>query len=250
MSGQRLVDALAELGLFQRPVFDVEQIGLANRLEPAYRLGIGDCLDIGFGDVGGDPRIPGAASEPEQPETRHEDHPRHRVELAFWRVMARVVTGEISMVLGNKASDSLVHRLLERVEPTRLRGRHDQRVILGADRVIRGCHAGAAVAPELGPVNVVEHRSARTKIEDEPLIGPRACRIGDCAGAAQDRRDLGWPGERYRHPRRGKHGLAATREPPFGNGDRRDHALISLLRRIAEGKDPMFQQHEPFDGGI
>ena len=54
LSGQRLIDALAELGLFQRPVFDVEQVSLADRFEPVYCLGIGDCLDVGFGDVGGD----------------------------------------------------------------------------------------------------------------------------------------------------------------------------------------------------
>ncbi len=165
-----LIDALAELGLLQRPVFDVEEIGLADRLEPSHRFGVGDGLDCGFGNIGGGSSILGATPEPEEAQPGHQDHPRHRVELPLRRVLARVVAGEISMVLGDEASNRLVHRIFETIEPTRLRGRHDQRVVLGADRVIRGRHPGPAVALEFGPVYVVEHRGARAKIEDEAFV--------------------------------------------------------------------------------
>ena len=83
LPGQRLGGVWRELGLFQRPVFDLEQLGFADRFEAADRLGIGDGLDPGFGDVGGDRRVLGAAPEPEQTQPRHQDHPRHRVELAL-----------------------------------------------------------------------------------------------------------------------------------------------------------------------
>ena len=80
--------APAELCLLQRPVFDVEHFGLAHRLEPADRLGVGHGLDPGFGDIGGDRGVLGAAPEPEQAEPRHQDDPRHRVELALRRRLA------------------------------------------------------------------------------------------------------------------------------------------------------------------
>ena len=40
------------------------------------------------------------------------------------------------------------------------------------------------------------------------------------------------------------------REPAFGERDRRDHAFVCLLRRIAKGEDPVLQQHESLDSGI
>ena len=47
-----------------------------------------------------------------------------------------VVAGEIGVVVGDEAVDRVAHRLLELVEPARLGRRHDQRVVLGADRVV------------------------------------------------------------------------------------------------------------------
>ena len=116
---------------------------------------------VDLGDVGGDRGVPGAAAEPEEPEPRHQDDPRHRVELALRRRLARVMAGEIGVVVGDETIDRLAHRGLELVEPAGLGRRHDQRVVLGADRVVGGGDAGLAIALELGAVDVVEHRRRR-----------------------------------------------------------------------------------------
>ena len=116
LAGERLFGGLAELGLFERPVFDVEEVGLADRFEPADRLGVGHGLDRRQSEVGGDPGVPGVAAEPENTEPRHQDDPRHRVELALRHRLARVVAGEIGMVFGGETIDRLAHRGLELVE--------------------------------------------------------------------------------------------------------------------------------------
>ena len=67
LAGERLFGGLAEFGLFERPVFDVEEIGLADRFEPADRLGVGHGLDRRQGEIGGDSGVPGIAAEPKEP---------------------------------------------------------------------------------------------------------------------------------------------------------------------------------------
>ena len=146
LAGERLFGGLAEFGLFERPVFDVEEIGLADRFEPADRLGVGHGLDRRLGEVGGDSGVPGIAAEPEEAEPRHQDDPRHRVELALRHRLARVVAGEIGVVVGDETIDRLAHRGLEPVETAGLGRRHDQRIVLGADRVVGGGDAGLAIA--------------------------------------------------------------------------------------------------------
>jgi hypothetical protein len=64
------------------------------------------------------------------------------------------------MVVGDKAADGVTYFLLERVEPIRFGRRRDQRVVLRADRVIRGRDAGAAIALEFSAIDIVEHRRA------------------------------------------------------------------------------------------
>ena len=66
LSRQRLLRRLAELGLFQRPVFDIEHVGFGDRLIAAHRFGIGDHLDRVLRDVGGDRRVLGRRAQSEQ----------------------------------------------------------------------------------------------------------------------------------------------------------------------------------------
>ena len=54
LAGEGLGHRTLQLGLLQAPVLDVEQVGLGQRLEAADRLGVGDDLDRGLGEVGGD----------------------------------------------------------------------------------------------------------------------------------------------------------------------------------------------------
>ncbi len=131
---------------------------MARPIESADRLGVGHGRDRRLRDIGGDPRVPGIAAEPEEPQPRHQDDPRHRVELALGYLLARIVTGEIRMIFGGETVDRIVYRLVERIEPAGFGRGHDQRVVLGADRVIGGGHPGLAVAVKLGTIDVIEHR--------------------------------------------------------------------------------------------
>ena len=250
LAGERFLGGLAELRLLQGPVFDVEEVGLADRLEAADRLGIGHGLDRRFSNVGGDPRVLGTAPEPEQAEPWYQNDARHRVELAFRHLLARIVAGEICVILGNEFIDGFARRRFEYVELSGLGCRHDQRVVLGADRVVRGGDPGLAVAVELGTVDVIEHRGVRAELEDEPLIGTRPARVGDRADAAQDRRHLCGPGHRGGEGRRGEHRRTATGKPLFGQRDRGDHPLVGLLCGLAKREDAVLQQHEPLDRGV
>ena len=81
------------------------------------------------------------------------------------------MAGEIGVVLNGETIDRLAHRGLEPVETAGLGRGHDQRVVLGADRVVGGGDAGLAIAAQLPAINVVEHRRAGAEVEDETLVG-------------------------------------------------------------------------------
>ena len=99
LSGERQFLRAAELGLFERPVFAIEHVLFADRREAADRFGIGDALDRGFGEIGCDPRVLLRAAEPEQAETRHQDHARRGIEHGLAAAEARVVALEICLVV-------------------------------------------------------------------------------------------------------------------------------------------------------
>ncbi len=95
---QRQFPGAAQLRLFQRPVFDIEQIGLRQRLEAADRLGIGDGGNRGLGKVGGDLRVLLAATEAEQADAGHQHHARRGIEHGLDAADAGVVAGKIAFV--------------------------------------------------------------------------------------------------------------------------------------------------------
>ena len=146
LAGQRQLLGAAELGLLQRPVFDVEQIGLRQRLEAADRLGVGDGFDRGLGEVGGDPRVLLAAAESEQADPGHQHHARRRIEHGLDAADARIVAAEIVPVALAVGRDGAAHLRLEPGEVARLGGGDDQRPVLDADVVVGRHHAGLAVA--------------------------------------------------------------------------------------------------------
>lgn len=221
-----------------------------HRFETADRLGVGDGLDRRQRDVGGDPRVFGAAAEGEQPQPRHQDHPRHRVELAFRHRLACVVPGEIGVVVGCKPVDRVAHRGLEHIEPADFGRRHDQRMVLGADRMVRRGDAGLAITAELGAIDIVEHRRADAKIQDEPLIDAGLGWRSDGAGPAQDRRDLARFGDRSGLSGGDEHRLSVVPQPLLRQRYRGNHALIRLSRSFTAGEDAVLQQHQPLDRRI
>ena len=74
---------LAQLGLFQRPVFDFEHVEFADRLVFADGFGIGDHGDRVLGNVGGDGGILGGSADPEHAHARHQDHARQGIQFLF-----------------------------------------------------------------------------------------------------------------------------------------------------------------------
>ena len=98
LARQRQLLGAAELGLLERPVFDVEQIGLRQRLEAADGFGVGDGRNRGLGEVGGDLRVLLAAAEPEQADAGHQHHARQRIEHGLDAADAGVVAREIVLI--------------------------------------------------------------------------------------------------------------------------------------------------------
>ena len=164
-----------------------------DRLEAADRLGVGDGLDRGFGEVGGDARVLGRCG---RARTGRAPAPARRGAAdracCLLPPHARVVALEIGRGTSpTKSSTAACAAALELVELAGLRRRHDQRPVLGADGVVGRHHAGLAVARKLGAVDEVEDRIAAAESRIEAL--PRALDrlVLQAARAAQDRRDVG-----------------------------------------------------------
>ena len=156
LAGQRFFFRRAQLGLLQRPIFHVEQIGLGQRLEPADRLGVGDRRHGVLGDVRGDRRVLLASSQTEHAQPRRQDHARQRVQHCLGNRLAGVVAGEIGVVVSDEPAGGIPGRRAERVQPAIGRRVHDQWIVLGADRMVRRHHALGGIARQLGAVHVIQ----------------------------------------------------------------------------------------------
>ena len=248
LAGQRLFRLLAELRLLERPVLHVEHVGFVDQLEAAERLRIGDGLDRRFGEVGGDARVLLAAPEPDQPEAG-DQRPRAAADRA-----AACAARSARCGARNRPGSSRHRRAptacasrLNVVELTVLRRRHDQRPVLGADRVVRRHHAGLAVARDLGAIDEIEDRRAGAEIEDEAAPGAFVDVVLEAAGAAHDRRDVAVGGEALGQGAGDEHRIASAREPRLGERDHLDHALVGFPRARAEGEDAVLVQDQAFD---
>ena len=158
MSRQRLLRALAELGLLERPVLDVEQVGLTHRGVAADGLGRRDHLDGRLGEVGGNARVFRRRPEAKQAEPGHQNHPRQGIERRLVGPGSRVVAGEVGAVVGGEARDRGPDLGGEGIQALDFGRRHEQRSGLGADDVVGGDDPGRGVSPELGPADIVEDR--------------------------------------------------------------------------------------------
>ncbi len=100
LAGQRLLRRLAELRLLQRPVFHVEEFGFAdsdsNRPIASASVIVATAFSAMSAAI--------AASfllrpQPEQPEPRHQDDARQRIEHALRRLARGVIAGEIGLIV-------------------------------------------------------------------------------------------------------------------------------------------------------
>ena len=115
LARQRLLGGLGELDLFERPVFEVEQVALRQRREAAHAFGFGDDLDSRLDDVGGDARLFGGGAGGEYADAGNVEGARARVEHGL-AADARVVALEIGAIVCLVGGDGGLDRLFESVE--------------------------------------------------------------------------------------------------------------------------------------
>ncbi len=192
LPGERLRHRALQLRLFEAPIFQREQIALGQRLVASDGLGVGDHAHGVLGEIGGHGGILRRAPEAEQPDARHEHHARAGIELGLVAAGRRILPREISIVARSEFRHRLTHRIGEGVELARLRRRHHERRVLGADDVVGRHHAALAVGGKLRPVHIAEDLRPGAEGGDE-ADGLLAlfCERGR---AAQDGRDLGGGG--------------------------------------------------------
>jgi hypothetical protein len=247
LAGERPRYRAFELRLFEAPIFKREEVALGQRLVAADRFGIGDDADRVLGKVGGNARVLRRAAEAEQADARHEHDARRRVELGLCRSRSRVLTVEIAVVFAGELGHSLAHGVGKRFQVACLGVRHDQRLVLGADDVVRRHHAALAVGRKLRAVHVTQDLGRGAEIRNEAnglalaLDGDRAADDGGNLRRRSARR-----GERARRENDGP----ALAQAALGQRHHLDHALIGLARTLAEGEDAVLVQDEARDIGL
>ena len=159
---------------------------------------------------------------------------------------ARLVAGEISLVVVDEFLRGLKRGAFECVELAYLRRRHDQWPGLAADHMIGRDDAGASIARHILAVDEIQNRIAGAEFQDRALVRAFAAGIEQRAGAAQDRRDLDRGRDLLRQFRTHEQGFAVFLETIFRQRDERDHALVGLARVGAEGEDAVLVEDQPF----
>ncbi len=191
LTGQRLFRRLAQLGLFQRPVFDLEHVEFGNALIFADGFGIGDDVNGVFGNVGGDGRILGRGAKAEHADARHQHDARQRIEFFFLLFAFGVVDGEIIVIARDKRVDSGLHVLFPLIQLAGLGRGHQQRPVLGADGVIGRDDADLAVAGDILAAHVIENGGVGAEGQNLALHNAGLRIFFERHGTAQDRRDIG-----------------------------------------------------------
>ena len=157
LAGQRLFVGLAQLGLFQRPVFHFEHVEFADAAIFAHRLGIGDDGDGILGDVGGDGGVLGAGADAEHADARHQDDARQRDRVpSSSPALLALLSLEIAVIARDIGLDRRMHVLRPLFQLAGFRRRHDHRPVLGADGVVGRHHADLAVARQFRAVHIVQ----------------------------------------------------------------------------------------------
>ena len=191
LAGQRRLLADAELGLLQRPIFDVEHVGLGDRLEAADAFRAGDDSDPFLGDVGGNDRVAFGAAQTKKAEPRNQDNTGQGIELVLDPADTMVVMRKIVAVALGEIARRLARRGGEVIKLTRLRRRQNQRPVLGANGVIGRHHARLAQARQIVGVDECLNAFVAAKIQHQPSPCAFDVFVSFTARAAHDRRDFG-----------------------------------------------------------
>ena len=246
LSGERRRRGLAELGLFERPVFDVEQVLLADAGERPDAFGVGNHLDRGLGEVGGDGgrlRIP---ARREEAHARREQHARRGVQRGAAVAGARIAALEIGEIVRLEPPYRRLGPARELVQPARPRRGQQHGPRFNPERMVGGDGTGEPVAGDLRAVHETADTLAAPEGEHETLRLAAGLPGRPGEQAAQHRRDpcrvgrpVGQRGACKQLCRRG-------RQMRFRAARKRDHALIGLARGLAERERAVVQQdHRP-----
>ena len=249
---QRLLRRRAELGLLERPVLDVEDVGLGDALVGAEPLGIGHHLDRGLGEVGRDLGVLRRVADAEQAEPRHQHDARHRDR-------ARSCSASAARCGARNRRDS--RRRTCRAPPWRpSRTRRACPLPAPARSAARpwcGSRGRASPAPagcsgrspcrrhRRGSPGLVRNSNTKRCAASRPPslagseISPR--RIGATSAAAAI-----FAGQRHA----GEDLARRLGQPLLGQRHQVDHAHIGLFGRGAHREDAVLQQDQPLDVGI
>ena len=243
MTGKARIVAGWQFGLFQRPVFHVEQIFFAHGVEAATVLAHAHGGDVLFRQIGSDARLACICAHADDADPFDPCHVRHRVQ----HDLAATNAGIVAFKIGSVISDIGVNSRGNRIGTTgqRLFGQH-QREILGTDHVIRRCY------PAFGQFLPVATGQKFLHVFTCPQVHNRheCIAVAQKFGAtfskdtAQSRHYLNRFGLGC-HIRRTRQFQLAThllRHPILDHIYMGDHPVISQLRAVAKGEMPVVQQ--------
>ena len=234
--------APAQLRLFERPVFDVEQVLLGDAGEAPDALSVRDDLDGSLRDVGGDGGRLGVPARGEEADARRQQHARGGVQRRAAVAGARIAALEIGEIVRPELADRRLGLPREFVQRACPRCRQQHRPGLDPERMVGRDGAGKPVAGDLRAVHETPDMLAAAEGQHE--THRLALRVFRRPGeqAAQQRSDLFRPCRPLRQ--RGAcedlcRGLGQMRFRAVGEPD---HALIGLARGLAEGEGAVVQQ--------
>ncbi|ESX76275.1 hypothetical protein X758_00925 [Mesorhizobium sp. LSHC416B00] len=217
-------------------------------MEAADGLGAAHRLDPHLADIRCDLRILQRAAMAEHAEARHQRQPRHRVEHGALDVVQRVIGFEIGAVVVGEGVDMALDDGLVVAGLVGVWRRNRHRSGLDADRQIGRRHAASGIVCNAGRVDEIDDGVRSAEIADHAVEAAFATRHRD--RATQHRRD------RCRRCELGRQcgfrclRLAVLRHIVFGHVHIMDHAVIGLLRIVAEGEDAMLVEDQAFDAGV
>lgn len=170
LSGERFRLGAGQLRLFQRPVFEIEEIGTADRLETADGSGVACGLDPHLADIDGNGRILEGPAMAEHAEAVHQRQTRHGIEHGALDDVAGVVAAEIFGVIGGECGDMLVDDRAVTGKIVLGRCRQHHRASLDADGKTGRGHATCCHVVDFNRVDEVENGRRRTEHTDHAVV--------------------------------------------------------------------------------
>ena len=223
--------AFAQFGLFQRPVFAIKHVFLADRIEPARILAHSAHPNVLLGEVSGNRSRLGVTAHTHNANPFDPGVFRIRCQQFFGVLGVRRLSFEIGAIVISEG----FHLRLDHLPATQIRAPQNQGPPLGANDVVRGRHAACRQG--------VHIRARHEGVRMFPItqIKNRHCavtiRIHLSNYAAQNGQGV-QPLSRFAAANRGQLGQAQIGGNFIGVAD---DLVVAFFRRIPKGKMPVLQ---------